>query len=376
MTISQSQREVILGRPDVHAPPTERGREYLHRPGHLLAARDHAPHVDAHLHERRAAVHARSTVAGIVRFTLDPDHDVHGTATELARTGLKVSPNHVLMAEPVYVGSPGGPVRPSDKRLADLGPAEGQPGHGVVVGVVDTPEVHHRWLASRYRHPVHDLSRENHDSVIDQAHGHGTFVAGLVLQAAPGVEIAVAGVLDKDGVGDDFTIAKGLAQVGDADIVNLSLGGYTFNDLPPLATDTALSQLSTRTVVVCAAGNAKSDRPFWPAADYRFISVAALNPSTGRKAAFSNFGPWVRACAAGVRIHSSYPTYDGKLPGPGGRKLEFDEWAIWEGTSFATPHVAGRIAALMTLDGVGAPEAASRLLASGTRDPLVGVRID
>jgi subtilisin family serine protease len=360
----------------VHAPRTERGREYLHRPGHLLAVRDHAPHVHAHLHERGLAIHSRSTVAGIVRFTLDPDHDVHRTAHELARAGLRVSPNHVLMAEPVYVGSPGGPVRPSNKRLPELGPTEGLPGHGVVVGVLDTPEVHHPWLATRYRHPVHDLSRENHDSVIDQAHGHGTFVAGLVIQAAPGVEIAVAGVLDKDGVGDDFTIAKGLAQVRDADIINLSLGGYTFNDQPPLATDMALSELSSRTVVVCAAGNAKSDRPFWPAADYRFISVAALNPSTGKKAAFSNFGPWVRACAAGVGIHSSYPTYDGKLAGPGGQKVKFNEWAIWGGTSFATPHVSGRIAALMTSMSIGAPEAASRLLAGSPRDPLLGVRID
>jgi subtilisin family serine protease len=375
MTIRQTHRQVILERADVSAPDTDKGREYLHRPGHLLAARGHADHVHAHLHERGAAVHARSTIAGVVRFTLDLDHDIHATATELARSGLRVSPNHVLMGEPVYLGGPGGPVRPSNKRLPDLGPSDGQPGHGVVVGVLDTPEVRHPWLSSRYRHPIHDLSRENHDSVLDQAHGHGTFVAGVVLQAAPGVEIAVAGVLDKDGVGDDFTIAKGLAQVGDADILNLSLGGYTFNDQPPLATDMALSQLSSRTVVVCAAGNANSDRPFWPAADYRFISVAALNLSTGKKAAFSNFGPWVRACAAGVRIHSSYPTYDGRLAGPGGKKVEFNEWAVWEGTSFATPHVSGRIAALMSSDGLGAPEAASRLLASGPRDPLLGVRI-
>jgi subtilisin family serine protease len=246
----------------------------------------------------------------------------------------------------------------------------------VVIGVLDTPEVRHPWLSGRYRHPVHDLSRENHDSVLDEAHGHGTFVAGVVLQAAPGAEIAVAGVLDKDGVADDFTIAKGLAQVVDVDVINLSLGGYTFDDRPPIATDAALTRLSNRTVVVCAAGNANSERPFWPAADYRFISVAALNPATGKKATFSNYGPWVRASAAGVRIHSTYPSYDGKLAGPGGQKVNFREWAVWEGTSFATPHVSGRIAALMTQDGLGAPEAASRLLATGSRDPLLGVRID
>jgi subtilisin family serine protease len=375
MTVSQVRRRVILQRADVGVV-AKKGQEYLHRPGHLLVARAHADQAHAHLAQRGAVVQSRSTAAGVVRFTFDADYDVHGTATELAGRGLRVSPNHVLMAEPVYVGGPGGPARPSDKPLPALGPPEGQPGHGVVIGVLDTPEVRHPWLLGRYRHPVHDLSRENHDSVLDEAHGHGTFVAGVVLQAAPGAEIAVAGVLDKDGVADDFTIAKGLAQVGDVDVINLSLGGYTFDDQPPIATDAALSRLSNRTVVVCAAGNANSDRPFWPAADYRFISVAALNPTTGKKAPFSNYGPWVRASAAGVRIHSSYPSYDGKLPGPGGQKVKFKEWAIWEGTSFATPHVSGRIAALMTQDGLGAPEAASRLLATGHRDPLLGVRID
>ena len=298
------------------------------------------------------------------------------TAAHLCGLGLQVSPNHVLMAQPVFMGGPGGPVRPARRPLPPLGRPAGQPGHGVVVGVLDTPEVRHPWLADRYRHPVHDLSTDNHDSVLDEAHGHGTFVAGVIARAAPGAEIAVAGVLDKDGVGDDFTIAKGLAQAGDVDVLNLSLGGYTFDDRAPIALDSALSLLSSRTVVVCAAGNAASDRLFWPGADYRFISVAALDPKTGAKAPFSNYGSWVRASAPGVRIHSTYPTYDGKLAGPGGKPVEFDGWAIWEGTSFAAPHVAGRIAALMTGLGVSSAEAASRLLAAGPRDGLLGVRVD
>ena len=280
------------------------------------------------------------------------------------------------MAQPVFAGGPAGPVRPSRKSLPPLGDARGLPGHGAVVGILDTPEIRHPWLSGRYRHPIHDLSHESHDSVLDEAYGHGTFVAGVVLQAAPGAEIAVAGVLDMDGVADDFTIAKGLAQVGDVDVLNLSLGGYTFNDQPPIATDAALSRLSNRTVVVCAAGNADSDRPFWPAADYRFISVAALDPQTGGKAKFSNYGSWVRACATGVRVHSTYPSYEGKLTGRGGKHPDFDGWALWEGTSFSTPHVAGRIAAVMTERGVGSPEAASLLLAAGSRDPLLGVTVD
>ena len=242
--------------------------------------------------------------------------------------------------------------------------------------MLDTPEVRHPWLTDRYRHPVHDLTAEHHMSVLDEARGHGTFVAGVVLQAARGAEIAVAGVLDDDGVADDFTIAKGLVQVGDVDVLNLSLGGYTFDDRAPIATDAALSRMSNRTVVVCAAGNGNSDRPFWPAADFRFIAVAALDPKTGAKADFSNYGAWVRASAAGVHVHSTYPTYDGQpAGGAGDEAVKFTGWALWQGTSFSAPHVAGRIAALMTEHGVGAPEAASLLLARGPRDPDLGVAV-
>jgi hypothetical protein len=373
MEMTPDHRRPITERADVAAIGVD-GREYLHRPGHLLAISAHADALRSHLDSVGVGVTARSESGGIVRFTVDPAHDVHGTASELAGRGLRVSPNHVLTAEPVYLGGPGGPVRPSGDPLDDLGPPEGLPGHGVVVGVLDTAEVHHPWLSSRYRLPTRDLSTDNHDSVLDEAHGHGTFVAGVVLQAAPGVQIAVAGVLDMDGVGDDFTVAMGLDHIGDVHIINLSLGGYTFDDQPPVATDAALSRLSSRIAVVCAAGNNNSDRPFWPAADQRFVSVAALNPETGDKAAFSNDGPWVRASAVGVDINSTYPTYEGMLPGR--QMMKFDEWARWEGTSFATPHVAGRIAALMTTDGLGAPEAAARLLASAPRDPRLGVRID
>jgi Subtilase family len=375
MKIMPARRRAVVEREDVRAVDLP-GKEYVHRPGHLLVARADADTAEAELVRRGMAPIGRSTAAGIVRLTIDPRHDIHGTASELVGLRLRVSPNHVLMAQPVFAGGPAGPVRPTKKPLRPLGDPLGQPGHGTVVGVLDTPEVRHPWLSGRYRHPVHDLSRDNHDSVLDEAHGHGTFVAGVVLQAAPGAEIAVAGVLDLDGVADDFTIAKGLAQVGDVDVLNLSLGGYTFDNQPPIATDAALSRLSNRTVVVCAAGNAASDRPFWPAADYRFISVGALDPKTGDKAAFSNYGSWVRASAAGVGVHSSYPAYEGKLAGPGGKPVKFEGWAIWQGTSFATPHVAGRIAALMTIEGIGSPEAASLLLAAGPRDPLLGVRID
>jgi len=53
------------------------------------------------------------------------------------------------------------------------------------------------------------------------------------------------------------------------------------------------------------------------------------------------------------------------LPGPDHEKVgprDFDGWARWEGTSFATPSVAGAIAALAERDGVPVREAAFRLI--------------
>jgi hypothetical protein len=128
--------------------------------------------------------------------------------------------------------------------------------------------------------------------------------------------------------------------------------------------------------VVCAAGNADNDRPFWPAADYRFVSVAALDPQSGGKARFSNYGSRVRACASGVRVHSSYPTYEASWPAQVAMRWTSTAGPSGDGASFAASHVAGRIAAIMTEQGIGSPEAVSRLFAASDHDPLLGARID
>ena len=40
------------------------------------------------------------------------------------------------------------------------------------------------------------------------AAGHGTFIAGLISQVAPGCRVSVGKVLDNSGVGDEWTIAR------------------------------------------------------------------------------------------------------------------------------------------------------------------------
>jgi hypothetical protein len=111
--IMPPHRRAIVEREDVRAVDVT-DKEYLHRPGHLLVARADADLAEAELVRRGMAPTSRSTVAGIVRLTVDERHDVHQTASELAGMRLRISPNHVLMAQPVFAGGPGGPVKPQE----------------------------------------------------------------------------------------------------------------------------------------------------------------------------------------------------------------------------------------------------------------------
>ncbi|HUF99832.1 MAG TPA: hypothetical protein VMM60_17020, partial [Ilumatobacter sp.] len=77
-------------------------------------------------------------------------------------------------------------------------------------------------------------------------------------------------------------------------------------------------------------------------------------------AAFTNYGPWVDACAPGVGIVSTFFDLGDQARLDGG---DFDGWAIWSGTSFAAPVVAASIAwEWMCRGNDGAPGDAARWL--------------
>jgi hypothetical protein len=91
------------------------------------------------------------------------------------------------------------------------------------------------------------------------------------------------------------------------------------------------------------------------------VSVGAVGPHG--PAPFSNYGPWVRACAPGVDLVSTF------FAGWNGDALAEDEadpddytgWACWSGTSFAAPVVAAALAREMA-DGMSAADAVARLV--------------
>jgi|SRR5215217_5099100 len=183
-------------------------------------------------------------------------------------------------------------------------------------------------------------------------HGHGTHVAGTlgastnnyVSDAANGgvagtnwnVELMAVKALNKDGSGSYANIADGIlwAANNGAKVINLSLGG-TYNS-------TTLSNAVDRAwrkgaVLACAAGNSNTSTKHYPAAYTNCIAVGATDESDQR-ASFSNYGTgWVDIGAPGYHILSTLPNTTVSLNGSG-YKQTYDSL---NGTSMATPHVAG-----------------------------------
>jgi subtilisin family serine protease len=238
----------------------------------------------------------------------------------------------------------------------------------VTVAVLDTGLSPHPWYEdaawyAEQRAEVAEVLDADLDFELDSQAGHGTFIAGVLLRYAPSARLRAYRVIGGDGVGDELEVVRALSRLaaaGGADVVNLSIGCHTFDDRPSPLMARAIASLGRRTVVVACAGNAAADRPFWPAALKQVVSVGALGPGDER-AWFSNYGWWVDASAPGVDIASSFVRFDGPRRGLDDPD-RFEGFASWSGTSFAAPAVAGRIAGLAASEGIGAVEAADRLL--------------
>ena len=199
-----------------------------------------------------------------------------------------------------------------------------------------------------------DMYPHGPDGFLDFQAGHGAFVAGIVQRVAPQAEVRMYRAADTDGFATDQDIAEALrrAHADQMKIINLSLGGRTIDDQPPPAMAAAIDTILTEsradghgeTVIIAAAGNFGDSSPCWPAALGGVHAVAGLTAQL-TPAVWSSYGPGVAFSAVAEGIRSTFPTGDeSPVFDPEPEEFGPDAWALWSGTSFAAPQVAGAIA--------------------------------
>ena len=222
-------------------------------------------------------------------------------------------------------------------------------------------------------------------------------------QACPDADIVAWRVVGSDGSIVESELVSTLTNIAELvrrqaagepggltlDVLSLSMGYYheTPEDglFDPTLYEILASMGRSGTIVTCSAGNDATERPMFPAAFAPWgseqspvtldpeappiVTVGARNPNGVTVALFSNSGPWVSAWAAGASVLSTMPAFQGgALPsartsadGQVRESIDPDDFrgnfAIWSGTSFAAPLIAGALAsallAALPMPGVG-----------------------
>jgi serine protease len=233
-------------------------------------------------------------------------------------------------------------------------------------------------------------------AIIENASFHGTHVAGTV-GAATNDALGVAGVswgakimpvrVLGIGGGTSFDIIQGIRFAAGlsndsgtvpaqrADVINLSLGCTGCFSTTEQNAYGAVRGAGV--VVVAAAGNDGKNVLSYPAAYAGVISVSAVGPSKNL-AGYSNFGSTIDIAAPGG---DSADTSNPALPAPkneipstwvdasGGTRVA--AYAYLQGTSMATPHVAGVVALMKAVCPTLTPDQVdSFLVAGGMTDDL------
>ena len=249
-------------------------------------------------------------------------------------------------------------------------------GAGMVVAVIDTGiDYTHPALGSGFGPGQKvaggwDFVNDDADPMDD--HGHGTHVAGTVaanaadlIGVAPDATLLAYKVLGAGGSGSTSDIIAAIERAADpnqdgdfsdrAHVINLSLGGPgTAEDAISRAVDNASA---AGVVVIVAAGNDGATASIGsPGVAATAVTVGAID-SAGKVAPFSSRGPTPKhlafkpdLSAPGVAIVSSIP---------GGKTQAFN------GTSMATPHVAGLAALLRQLHPEWTPAEVKAALIAG-----------
>ncbi|TSC61554.1 MAG: serine protease [Parcubacteria group bacterium Greene0416_14] len=253
--------------------------------------------------------------------------------------------------------------------------APGTPGQGAIVAVVDTGVAYENATVNfkkYYRAP--DLANtcfvQGHDFVNNDTHAnddesHGTHVTGTIAQSTNNA-LGVAGlafktcvmpvkVLDRNGSGTYANVAAGIRYAADngANVINLSLGG----PVPGQVIEDAVAYAYGKGVTVVAASGNDNGPVGYPAAYDQYVIAVGATRYDEARAPYSNFGTSLDIVAPGgdTAVDQNGDGYgDGILQqtfNPSTKQLNAFAYYFFQGTSMATPHVAGA-AALLVAAGV------------------------
>ena len=212
---------------------------------------------------------------------------------------------------------------------------------------------------------------------------HGTHVAGTIAAVtnnasgvagvAFGAKVVPARVLGKCGgytsdIADAIVWTSGGTVSGvptnanPAKVLSISLGGGGSCDS---TTQNAINSARSRGAsVVVAAGNSNANAGnFTPANCSGVVTVAAVGRNGG-KASYSNFGATVEIAAPGGSggANSVLSTLNTGTTIPGS-----DSYALYNGTSMATPHVSGVVALMLSVKPTLTPDQVTSILQSTAR---------
>jgi serine protease len=215
---------------------------------------------------------------------------------------------------------------------------------------------------------------------------HGTHVSGTIAAVtnngagvagvAFGAKVVPVRVLGRGGgttsdIADAIIWASGgtvpgvPANPNPARVINMSLGG---GGACGATTQNAIASARSRgTVVVVAAGNSNTNvSTATPANCPGVVAIAAVG-RTGGKASYSNFGALVDVAAPGGdqrtgQANGVLSTLNAGATTPGA-----DSLAFYQGTSMATPHVAGVVALMLSVNGSLTPDQVENILKTTTR---------